>query len=68
MMGGRTEGRRKRKGESREGWEEGKRIKEGRMDFWLAGCASFPGIALCYDISEGIRVCIHGAPYGRLLP
>lgn len=38
-------GGRKRKGEGREGWEEGKRKKKGRVDFLLVSCKSFSGVA-----------------------
>ena len=56
----RMEGGRKRKGEGREGWKEGKRKKKGRVDFLLASWVSFPGVALNY-ISEGKRVFIRVA-------
>jgi hypothetical protein len=54
------EGRRKRKGEGREGWEEGKegkRPKKGRIDFLLVSCVFFLGVALLY-INKRKRVFI----------
>ena len=56
------EGRRKRKGEGREGWEERKeekRPKKGRIDFLLVSCVFFLGVALLYiNKRQRVFICV----------
>ena len=55
-------GRRKRKGEGREGWEEGKEgkwQKKGRIDFLLVSCVSFLGVTLLYtNKRKRVFICV----------